>query len=73
MRNSMSLRIRYFIFAFIKVDIWGHCFLPSRIMDMSLNQERMVCKFNKLTEISGYAPYSSSGLLVLYEPKSWEY
>ena len=42
-------------------------------MDMSLNQERMVCKFNKLTEISGYAPYSSSGLLVLYEPKSWEY
>ena len=35
----MSLRISYFIFAITKVDIWECCcFLPNRILDMSLKQ-----------------------------------
>lgn len=49
-RSIMSLRIPYFIFAITKVDIWECCcFLPNRILDMSLKEEKMDCKCSKLT------------------------
>lgn len=66
-----------FIFAITKVDIWECCcFLPNRILDMSLKQEKIDYKCTKLTHSSRYVLNIHLKLFkashVLWEPKFWE-